>query len=102
MTNGEYKSCLHRAVVNKERERRSLAFFMCPPQDLLIRPPQDLPLIKKSTNPNDVPIRKYPDFTWSQLLRFTQSKYRADVATLQSFIQTISNQDTHLNNPLPF
>lgn len=78
LSNGKYKSCLHRAVVNRERERRSLAFFVCPKEDKVVRPPRDL-ICRDGT-------RKYPDFTWSDLLEFTQNHYRADVATLQSFV----------------
>uniref|UniRef100_A0A5B6Z739 Putative gibberellin 20 oxidase 1-D n=1 Tax=Davidia involucrata TaxID=16924 RepID=A0A5B6Z739_DAVIN len=42
LTNGRYKSCLHRAVVNRYKERISLAFFVCPREDKVIKPPQDL------------------------------------------------------------
>ncbi|KAI6691810.1 hypothetical protein NL676_019520 [Syzygium grande] len=80
LTNGRYKSCLHRAMVNRERERRSLVFFVCPREDRIVRPPADL-----LGTDMEVP-RKYPDFTWSELLEFTQNHYRTDVATLQSFI----------------
>ncbi|KAF3779366.1 Gibberellin 20 oxidase 3 [Nymphaea thermarum] len=42
LTNGKYKSCLHRAVVKKESERRSLAFFLCPSKEKTVRPPEEL------------------------------------------------------------
>ncbi|KAK9162484.1 hypothetical protein Syun_003386 [Stephania yunnanensis] len=77
LSNGRYKSCLHRAVVNRSRERRSLAFFVCPREDKVVRPPNDL-LGTQGT-------RRYPDFTWSDLLHFTQKHYRADAATLHNF-----------------
>ncbi|CAK7354814.1 unnamed protein product [Dovyalis caffra] len=79
LSNGRYKSCLHRAVVNRHRERRSLVFFVSPKEEKVVRPPQDL-VCREGP-------RKYPDFTWSDLLEFTQKHYRADVATLHSFIQ---------------
>ncbi|KAK7311500.1 hypothetical protein RJT34_09694 [Clitoria ternatea] len=77
LSNGRYKSCLHRAVVNKYKERRSLAFFLCPKEDKLVRPPQDIVRMDGT--------KRYPDFTWSDLLHFTQKYYRADQATLPNF-----------------
>ncbi|KAL3641433.1 hypothetical protein CASFOL_016401 [Castilleja foliolosa] len=77
LSNGVYKSCPHRAIVNKSKERLSLAFFMCPREDKVIVPPQEL--IGSSS-------RLYPDFTWSDLFKFTQKHYRADIDTLQNFI----------------
>ncbi|KAG6717090.1 hypothetical protein I3842_04G080400 [Carya illinoinensis] len=81
LSNGKYKSCLHRAVVNRDKERRSLVYFVCPREDKVVRPPKDLVCGELGT------LRNYPDFTWSDLLEFTLNHYRADVATLQSFIQ---------------
>nr|UXL73238.1 2-oxoglutarate-dependent dioxygenase GA 20-oxidase [Jasminum sambac] len=78
LCNGRYKSCLHRAVVNEERVRRSLVYFVSPKEDKVLRPPQDL--LGSTT-------RKYPDFKWSDLLEFTQIHYRADATTLQNFAQ---------------
>ncbi|CAL5203932.1 unnamed protein product [Lathyrus oleraceus] len=77
LSNGRYKSCLHRAVVNQHKQRRSLAFFLCPKEDKVVRPPQDI----ISTDGTKL----YPDFTWSQLLHFTQNYYRADESTLSNF-----------------
>ncbi|KAK9748876.1 hypothetical protein RND81_02G087200 [Saponaria officinalis] len=74
MTNGKYKSCLHRAVVNDNTERVSMAFFLCPREDKVVRPPGPL------SEP-----RMYPDFSWSDVIHFTQNHYRADTNTLQCF-----------------
>ncbi|XP_028781539.1 gibberellin 20 oxidase 2-like [Neltuma alba] len=78
LSNGRYKSCVHRAVVKRYRERRSMAFFVCPKPDKVVRAPQDLVLRDGS--------RLYPDFTWSDYLLFTQSFHRADHSTLHHFI----------------
>uniref|UniRef100_A0A0A9A6P5 Fe2OG dioxygenase domain-containing protein n=1 Tax=Arundo donax TaxID=35708 RepID=A0A0A9A6P5_ARUDO len=79
LSNGRYRSCLHRAVVHRERERRSLAFFLCPREDRVVRPPPHLAL-----------PRRYPDFTWADLARFTQRHYRADARTLDAFARWLA------------
>ncbi|XP_062180185.1 gibberellin 20 oxidase 2-like [Phragmites australis] len=76
LSNGRYRSCLHRAVVHRERERRTLAFFLCPRDDRVVRPPP--PHLAEQP-------RRYPDFTWADLARFTQRHYRADDRTLDAF-----------------
>jgi len=78
--------------VNTYRERRSLVYFVCPREDKIVRPPDNL-LCRNEE-------RKYPDFTWSNLFEFTQKHYRADVATLQSFIewQQCSNSKSKPSN----
>ncbi|XP_010559021.1 PREDICTED: gibberellin 20 oxidase 5-like [Tarenaya hassleriana] len=82
LSNGKYQSCLHRAVVNKDERRRSFAYFLCPRDDKLLLPPKEL----VSGDSDEEVSRRYPDFTWSDLYKFTQSGYRADGSTLENFV----------------
>ncbi|CAJ1949922.1 unnamed protein product [Sphenostylis stenocarpa] len=77
LSNGIFKSCLHRAVVNNQIVRKSLAFFLCPNREKLVTPPKDLITME---NP-----QAYPEFTWPSLLEFTQKHYRSDTKTLDAF-----------------
>ncbi|XP_050150137.1 gibberellin 20 oxidase 1-B-like [Malus sylvestris] len=56
-TNGKLRSVVHRAVLNKEKNRLSAAYFMSPRNSALIDCP--LVLMDAKTNP-----RKYVPFTW--------------------------------------
>ncbi|KAJ1262980.1 hypothetical protein BS78_09G149200 [Paspalum vaginatum] len=87
LSNGRYRSCLHRAVVHRERDRRSLAFFLCPRHDRVVRPPPRLLLADQAP-------RRYPDFIWADLARFTQRHYRADARTLDAFASWLGDAAT--------
>ena len=81
LTNGIYKSCVHRAVVNSESVRKTMAFFICPNHDKVVRAPEEL--VEKN------PPRKYPDYTWGTLLEITQKHYRPDCNTLEALTDWI-------------
>ncbi|GMI67592.1 gibberellin 20 oxidase 2 [Hibiscus trionum] len=74
--NGRYRSCVHRAVLNEERVRRSLVYFVNPKEDIVVRPPEDL--VAGCS-------RVYPDFTWASLFDFANNRHRAGLQTLQDF-----------------
>ncbi|XP_022141206.1 gibberellin 20 oxidase 2-like [Momordica charantia] len=84
LTNGVYKSCFHRAVVNCKEVRKSVAFFLCPGAEKLVRAPEQL--VEKN------PPRKFPDFTWPMLHELTQKFYRADSNTLKAFTTWLQQQ----------
>ncbi|KAF3563906.1 hypothetical protein DY000_02012802 [Brassica cretica] len=81
LTNGIYTSCLHRALVNSKTERKTLAFFLSPKMDKVVRPPAELG-----------GERAYPDFTWSMLHEFVMKHYRADESTLDEFTKWHTNR----------
>ncbi|KAJ9704113.1 hypothetical protein PVL29_005415 [Vitis rotundifolia] len=86
LTNGIYKSCLHRAAAKNDRDRISFAYFISPRQDKLISPIKDLIAREGS--------KKYPDFKWEQLLDFTQVHDRTDDTTIKRFVEFLESSET--------
>ncbi|AET04768.1 putative gibberellin-44 dioxygenase [Medicago truncatula] len=86
LTNGVYKSCLHRVLANREKDRKTLAFFLCPKGDKIVRAPENILGRQEPT--------KYPDFTWKQFFEFTQRKHRADPNTLPDFVSWINSNSS--------
>ncbi|RVW41260.1 Protein downy mildew resistance 6 [Vitis vinifera] len=58
VSNGKYKSVWHRAIVNAESERLSVASFLCPCNDAVIGPAKPL------TEDGSAPI--YKNFTYAE------------------------------------
>ncbi|XP_004504115.2 gibberellin 20 oxidase 3-like [Cicer arietinum] len=90
LTNGLYKSCLHRVLVSNKVERKSITFFMNPRGDKIVSPPKEL-LGKDEA-------RKYPDYKWLDLYKFTQKTRRVDAKTLDSFIAWRSSSQPSNSN----
>ncbi|XP_020215847.1 gibberellin 20 oxidase 3 [Cajanus cajan] len=90
LTNGVYKSVLHRVLVNDKVDRKSLAFFLNPRADKTLIPPQNL--FENGEK------RNFPDFTWAQLYEFTQKRHRADSDTLPLFVSWLRSQEAPPSN----
>ncbi|CAD6221029.1 unnamed protein product [Miscanthus lutarioriparius] len=87
LTDGRHASCLHRAVVSGDCARRSLAFFLNPPLDRVVRPPDALLQLQEEKGHRP---RAFPDFTWRDFLEFTQKHYRSDASTMDAFVSWTS------------
>ncbi|XP_027362407.1 leucoanthocyanidin dioxygenase [Abrus precatorius] len=70
LSNGEYKSILHRGLVNKEKVRISWAVFCEPPKEKIILKP--LPELVTETEPARFPPRTFAQHIQHKLFRMTQ------------------------------
>ncbi|KAJ1386597.1 Oxoglutarate/iron-dependent dioxygenase [Sesbania bispinosa] len=69
LSNGRYKSVLHRTTVDKERTRMSWPVFLEPPAEWVIGP---LPQLVTQDNPPKYKAKKFKDFTYCKLNKLPQ------------------------------
>ncbi|KAK9167635.1 hypothetical protein Scep_002826 [Stephania cephalantha] len=69
MSNGKYKSVLHRTTVNKEKTRMSWPVFCSPPPENVVGP---LPQLVNEENPAKFKTKKYKDYEYCKLNKLPQ------------------------------
>ncbi|KAF8404122.1 hypothetical protein HHK36_009002 [Tetracentron sinense] len=69
LSNGKYKSVLHRTTVNKEKVRMSWPVFCSPPGDRIIGP---LPQLVSDENPAKYKTKKYKDYQYCKINKLPQ------------------------------
>ncbi|KAF7816885.1 flavonol synthase/flavanone 3-hydroxylase-like [Senna tora] len=69
LSNGKYKSVLHRSLVNKERTRISWAVFLVPPLETVIGP---LPSLLTHQSPPKFSAKTYAEFRYRKLNKLPQ------------------------------
>ncbi|KAL6217157.1 hypothetical protein ACLB2K_010374 [Fragaria x ananassa] len=69
LSNGKYKSVLHRSLVNKERMRMSWAVFIVPPHEAVIGP---LPELVDEQNPAKYSTKTYSEYRYRKFNKIPQ------------------------------
>ncbi|KAJ4700628.1 Flavonol synthase [Melia azedarach] len=69
LSNGKYKSVLHRTTVNKEKTRMSWAVFIEPPQDQEVGPH---PKLVNEDNPPKFKTKKFSDYAYCKFNKIPQ------------------------------
>ncbi|WOL08128.1 gibberellin 3-beta-dioxygenase 2-like [Canna indica] len=75
ISNGQFESVLHRAVVNRSRARISVAYFFGPQAHMTIAPMENL------VSPNRGPV--YRAVTWPEYLSLKKKLYNKTLASLR-------------------
>ncbi|KAL2540313.1 2-oxoglutarate (2OG) and Fe(II)-dependent oxygenase superfamily protein [Abeliophyllum distichum] len=68
LSNGKYKSVWHRAVVNADKARISVASFLCPCNDAVISAPKELTIDGSPANYRDYTYAEYYKKFWGRNL----------------------------------
>ncbi|GKU87676.1 hypothetical protein SLEP1_g2038 [Rubroshorea leprosula] len=69
LSNGKYKSVIHRSVVNKERTRMSWAVFCAPPHEAVIGP---LPQLVDQRNPAKYSTKTFAEYRYRKFNKLPQ------------------------------
>ncbi|TKY46507.1 Flavonol synthase/flavanone 3-hydroxylase [Spatholobus suberectus] len=69
LSNGKYKSVLHRSLVNEERMRMSWAVFVTPPHQAVIGP---LPSLINDQNPSKFSTKTYAEYRYRKFNKLPQ------------------------------
>ncbi|KAL2335143.1 hypothetical protein Fmac_016356 [Flemingia macrophylla] len=69
LSNGKYKSVLHRSLVNKEEMRMSWAVFVSPPHEAVIGP---IPSLINHQNPPKYSTKTYADYRYRKFNKLPQ------------------------------
>ncbi|XAR62603.1 Flavonol synthase [Bertholletia excelsa] len=69
LSNGKYRSVLHRSLVNKENTRMSWAVFVAPPQKAIIGP---LPKLVDDKNPAKYSTKTYAEYRYRKVNKLPQ------------------------------
>jgi len=77
LSNGKFKSGLHRGLVNKEKVRISWAVFCDPPKDALIGPMKE---VVDEQNPPLFPAKTFKQHTDHKLFKKAQAQAEAQAA----------------------
>lgn len=85
LSNGRYKSIWHRAIVNSNQERLSIASFLCPANDAVIAPAKKLI--------NDESPAVYRDFTYDEYYKKFWSGNLDDKQCLELFKSDLAKFD---------
>nr|QBQ58059.1 flavonol synthase 2 [Albuca bracteata] len=69
LSNGKYKSVLHRTTVNKEKARMSWPVFCSPPGEMIVGP---LPQLVSDENPAKFKTKKYKEYSYCKINKLPQ------------------------------